>query len=685
MSAHDFLIEIGTEELPPKQLKKLISAFCFGVEEGLNRAELDFKTIKPFATPRRLALLIEGLSAAQPSRVVEKRGPAVLAAFSENKKPTQAATGFAKSCGTEVDKLKTIKTEKGEYLFFKQKVVGKKTTVLLPDIIQAALKKLPVAKLMRWADHNTEFVRPVKWVCAIYNNKPLKIKVLDKTASNITYGHRFHAPKAITLKNPNDYEKKLEKAFVIADYEKRKQKIRQKIKAITKNTGEVFFDEGLLDEITGLTEWPVALLGEFDKRFLNVPCEALISAMKTHQKCLPVYNKKQKLLPFYVTLSNIESKNKKRVIEGNNRVMRARLSDAEFFYQTDCKTPLSAFALTLKKVVFQSQLGTLQDKAERVASLCLHISEQLKLDAKNAKQAGLLAKADLMTEMVGEFPELQGTMGYYYALKSGLSNDLAQAIKTQYHPRFAKDTVPETHLGCTLALADKIDTLVGIFGINQIPTGDKDPFALRRAALGVLRIIIEGQYTLDLKKLLEFAEKQYKKSLENKNTAQDTLTFIMERLRAWYIDQNIDVNVFLAVLARHPTQPYDFHKRVLAVQHFLSLPEARALAAANKRVSNILKKQPITGRLNEALFEHGCEKTLAAKLIQKESSITPLYKKGDYVKALSSLASLRQPLDDFFDNVMVMTDDEATKNNRLVLLNHVRELFLHVADISILQ
>jgi glycyl-tRNA synthetase beta chain len=681
MTTKNFLLELGTEELPPKSLPKLSASLVDGINKELQQAGITFTAIKPFAAPRRLAVLITDLAATQPDRHIEKRGPALAAAFDANGQPTKACEGFLRACQASAEQL----IQRDGYVWFNGEEKGKTTVSLLPAIIQQAIQQLPIAKRMHWGNYDAEFVRPVHWIVMLYGNTVVPSTLLDHQASNITYGHRFHHPQAITLTHADDYEAALLAANVVADFAKRRDTIQQQIIAAAREVqGQAIIEEDLLNEVTALVEWPVALRGHFDERFLAVPQEALISSMQGHQKCFAIVDAQHNLLPYFITISNIASKDPQRVITGNERVMRARLSDAEFFYTTDLKQPLTYYAELLKNVVFQAQLGTLHDKAQRIIALAEVIAEQLKSNIDYASRAASLCKADLMTSMVGEFPELQGIAGFYYAKHTGEPAEVALAIKEHYLPRFAGDELPTTLSGCAVALADRLDTLVGIFGINQIPTGEKDPFALRRAALAILRIIIEHELSLDLHALISKAYANYA-SLPNQDTISQVFNFITERLRAWYIDKQIPVGIFAAVAAVKPTQPFDFHRRVLAVNHFCQLPEAEALAVANKRVSKILEKenQHINSEaINTALFEHDAERKLYEALNQSQVQIT-----GDmnYQQVLNNLAALRQPIDTFFDQVMVMVDDINIRHNRLVLLSKLRNMFLQVADISLLQ
>lgn len=686
-ACNDFLVEIGTEELPPKSLYQLASSFASNVEKELNQENLNYECVQFFATPRRLAILIKAIPAKQEDKVFERIGPIVTLAYDKAGKPTPAALGFAKSCKVALEELAIKSTPKGDCLYFSQQLSGESFITLAPLIVKKALGALPIAKPMRWGKHNAPFIRPVHWLVLLYGEQIIPCQLFDLEANNKTLGHRFHHPLAISLAQPQEYETKLlHQGYVICDYHKRKTSIRNQIESIAEQSGNhVVIDESLLDEVTGLVEWPVALLGKFDTKFLTVPQEALISAMKLHQKYFHLIDQKGCLIPSFVFIANISSKDPDEVIKGNERVIRARLADAEFFYHTDLKVGLDHYFNSLKTIIFQNKLGSLHDKAFRISSLAAYIASKLSIDAGLAQRAGLLCKADLTSEMVNEFPELQGIMGYYYALASNEPAEVALAIKEHYCPAFSGDTLPQTPLGNCIALADRLDTLIGIFSINQSPTGEKDPFALRRAALGVLRLLIENKLPLDLSDLLTEAAAGYQ--LSEKTLINDTLAFILERLRAWYLEQGIEADVFSAVFARYPTSPLDFDNRIKAVQFFKQLPQAQALAAANKRVSNILKQTalPPNTNYNYAFFEVIAEKMLADTIEAKAKEIEQLCQQDDFKQALTLLATFREPIDQFFDEVMVMTENEALRHNRLVLLNALRELFLKIADISLLQ
>ncbi len=691
----DCLIEIHTEELPPKAQIKLSESLRDGLAEKFGKENLAFDAIKAFATPRRIAVFVTKLADAQPDQVVERKGPALNAAFDQSGQPTKACEGFARSCGIKVSDLIKVKTEQGGWVVSRQAVKGKSVSVLLPVLLEQVISVLPIAKRMRWGGKEIEFARPVHSVILLYGKKVVPATILGCRTSNVAMGHRFMANKKIKITHAKDYETTLAKqGKIIADFAKRRELVQEQAQAVIADEigkkGKVLLSDALLDEVTGLVEYPVALCGQFDKAFLQVPKEVLISAMQDHQRYFPVVNSNAELLPYFVTVSNIKSKKPQQVVHGNERVLRARLSDAKFFFDTDKHEKLLDRVEKLKDIVYQAKLGTLHDKAIRLAKLTAAIAAKLGLNKAHAERAGLLAKADLVTNMVGEFPELQGVMGEYYARHDGESEEVAIALREQYMPRFAGDTLPQTKLGCVLALADKLDLLTGSFGINQIPTGDKDPFGLRRAALGIVRILVEPDMQLDLREILEDAVRDYQSTVkfENQDTVNMVLNFIRERMRAWYQDQNITPDVFSAVVTLDVTSLQDFHKRVLAVQSFKKLQEAEALSAANKRVSNILSKYQETIQLhnvNPAFFEETVEKELARQLELIQGEVTRLCQAGQYNEVLLRLASLRKPVDEFFDKVMVMTEDRSRRENRLLLLTRLRNMFLQVADIALLQ
>jgi len=689
MMSQSFLVEIGTEELPPKALKSLYQSFQQGIVDGLRAANLEAGASRAFGAPRRLAVLVENLAARQPDQTVEKLGPNVAAAFDKDGKVSKAAEGFARSCGVDFEQLERVATDKGERLAWRSVQPGKTTAELLPGIVGAALDQLPIPKRMRWGARRAEFVRPVHWVVMLFGHEVVDADVLGIKAGRDSRGHRFHHNQSVAIANPADYQLTLENnAYVVADFNERRGRIRAQVEALGKQLGgRAVIDEDLLDEVTGLVEWPVALAGGFEERFLAVPQEALISSMKEHQKYFHVVDTNGKLMPHFITVSNIESRDPAKVIAGNERVIRPRLSDAAFFYETDLKTPLGELREQLRKVVFQDKLGSVFDKTERIAGLATHIAARIGGNADWAARAGALSKADLMSGMVGEFDDMQGIAGEYYARHGGEAGEVAQAIREQYQPRFAGDELPATLTGIGVALADRIDTLVGIFGIGQLPTGSKDPFGLRRAALGILRMIVEKGFDLDLRDILAQAQAQYPQFAGQADLVDKVLFYMLERFRAWYEDENIPAEVFMAVSAKNLSRPLDINQRVQAVFRFSQLPEAATLASANKRVSNILAKRGDQGALpalQASLLVEPAEQQLAQQVAAQADRVKPLFATRQYREGLEQLAGLRGAVDEFFDSVLVMAEDEAVRNNRLALLEQLRGLFLEVADISVL-
>ncbi|TCK16889.1 glycyl-tRNA synthetase beta chain [Thiogranum longum] len=685
----NLLVEIGTEELPPKALRRLSEAFADGMSRLMDEAGLEYEGIQPYAAPRRLALLIRALPPAQQDREVVRRGPALAAAFDEDGCPTKAATGFAKSCGIEVEQLDQLETPKGSWLSFRAVEKGKATAELVPGMVQRALAGLPVPKRMRWGDREEEFVRPVHWVVLLFGEEVISAPVLGITAGRETRGHRFHHPQTIALASADDYVSLLCKpGHVLVDYRARRDIVRkQVIERGEELGGKALIDEDLLDEVCSLVEWPVAIAGQFDEAFLEVPSEALISSMQDHQKYFPVLNNEGCLLPCFITVANLESRDPEQIRAGNERVIRPRLSDAAFFWNQDRKTPLSGRADGLRNMVFQKKLGTLFDKQERIAKLAASIVTQIGGDPAHAERAARLSKCDLLTSMVYEFPELQGIMGRYYALHDGAPEAVAVAIEEHYLPRFSGDRLPQHPVGQTLAIADRLDSLVGIFAIGQPPSGDKDPFALRRAALGLVRVIIEGKLDLDLEALLQQAASGFDPGIKADEAVNPVFDYVMDRLRGYYQDNNIPADLVEAVLVTRPVRLLDFDKRIRACQVFRELPEATALAAANKRIANILRKaeQPIPERIDNSLLVDTAEKQLAEELAALKPDVLQLMEQGNYTPALQKLAGLRDAVDTFFDKVMVMVEDDALRANRLALLNELGALFLRTADLSRLQ
>lgn len=682
------LIELGTEELPPKALKTLALSFHDQISAQLTKANLAFSEINWYASPRRLALMVKDLEANQLDKVVEKRGPSVSVAFDDQGVATKAAQGWARSNGITVEQADRIKTDKGEWLLHKATEKGQHISDLLPEMVNSAVAKLPIPKPMRWGAERVQFIRPVHTLTLMFGADVIAGETLGVKSANKLQGHRFHSEGLITLAHANDYLTTLKDAYVIADYAERQKIIVEGIQAAADNLDAVaLLDEELLDEVTALVEWPVTLVGSFDETFLEVPAEPLIYSMKDHQKYFPVNDKAGNLLNKFIFITNIESKDPKQVVFGNEKVIRPRLADAEFFFKTDKKQSLTSRLESLESVLFQKQLGTLKAKSERIADVSAFIASKIKENKDDAYRAGLLSKTDLMSEMVLEFPQVQGTMGKYYAIHDGESEAIAQALEDQYRPRFAGDTLPEANIGCAVAIADKIDTLVGIFGIGQAPKGDKDPFALRRAAIGLIRIITEKQLNLDIADLISYSKTLFADKLTNDNVTNDVIDFVMGRFRAYYEEQSITVDVIQAVLVNKPTAPLDFDKRVKAVSHFKSLAEAQTLAAANKRVGNILAK--FDGELyqsfNAELATEAAETSLANAFAGVKEQVAGFIENNEYQSALTALSSIKTEIDNFFEHVMVMADDEAVKINRLTLLNEIRNSFLAIADISLLN
>lgn len=688
MATQNFLIELGTEELPPTALRTLAEAFASQFEAQLKDADLSHQGVTWYASPRRLALKVAALSDRQPDKVVEKRGPAVSAAFDADGNPTKAAMGWARGNGIDVSEAERLKTDKGEWLLYRQHVPGQAIDALLPVLADNALNKLPIPKPMRWGDKDTQFIRPVKTLVMLYGETLIEGTILGVASDRVIRGHRFMGEPNLTLAHADHYPERLEReGKVMADYEKRKALIIKDAKAAADAVGGMAeLDEDLVEEVTSLVEWPVVLTASFENKYLKVPSEALVYTMKGDQKYFPVYDANGELLPKFIFVSNIESKDPTQVISGNEKVVRPRLADAEFFFDTDRKRPLIDRLPELDSAVFQKQLGTIKDKTDRITALAGQIAERIGADKAHTERAGQLAKCDLMTSMVFEFTETQGVMGMHYARHDGEPEAVALALNEQYWPRFAGDKLPTTPVSSAVAMADKMDTIVGIFGIGQAPKGS-DPFALRRAALGVLRIIVENGYQLDLVDLIRDAKAQYDDRLTHKEVETEVLDFMLGRFRSWYQDMGYSVDIIQAVLARRPTKPADFDSRVKAVSHFRSLDEAEALAAANKRVGNILAKYDgeLPSTVDSSLLQEDAEKALADVVAEKVAAVKPLFADSDYQGALTELAQLRTPVDAFFDNVMVMADDPALKANRLAMLHLIREQFLNVADISVLQ
>lgn len=694
-STTDFLVELGTEELPPTSLKVLSDAFTQGIINGLSQERLNFNSnaIQTFATPRRLAVIVADVDIQQADQAVEKLGPAIKAAYDKEGNPSKAAEGFARSNGVKFDQLEKVDTDKGERLCYKSIEKGQPTTLLLEKIVAHSLSQLPIAKRMRWGSSRTEFVRPAHWLVMLFGDKVVDATVLGLKADRLSFGHRFHAPETLTIASANAYEQTLEEqGSIIASFDKRRTIIKEQVKALANTLkGEAVTENDLLDEVTALVEKPVALAGKFDAEFLDIPNEALIYSMSEHQKYFHVVAsnsaKKNQLLPYFITVSNIESKDPSSIISGNERVIRPRLADAAFFFETDKKLSLQTLRDRLKPVIFQQQLGTVFEKTERIAKLAESIAEKLGANSQAAKVAGEYCKADLASDMVLEFDKMQGIAGGYYARHEGLSNDIADAIESHYLPKFSGDKVPDTTIACAVALADRLDTLTGIFGIGQEPSGSKDPFALRRAAIGVLQIILQNQLVLNIKELLDSAVHQHSAVKDKASTSLKVAHYIFDRFATYYQEQGHTTEVFQAVRQIESFDALDFNARILAVADFVKQPESESLSAANKRVSNILEKSDNTidaSNFEASLLKDDYEKALANAVTEKENVCAPLFEQNNYREGLLALTELKTVVDDFFDHVMVNAEDETIKNNRLALLAKLRRLFLKVADVSFL-
>jgi glycyl-tRNA synthetase beta chain len=687
--ANDFLVEIGTEELPPKALRTLMEAFGANLAAGIDDARLAHGEVRAFASPRRLAVLVARLAHSQEDRSVEQKGPPVRVAFDDDGNPTPAATAFAGKCGVPIDELDRVATDKGEWLVFNTVEHGRSAAELLPEIIERALATLPVPRRMRWGAGDAEFVRPVHWVVLLHGREVVEASIMGIPAGRETRGHRYHSSGNIAVSRPAEYLEALEKeGHVIADFERRRNMVRDGVVAAAEQAGGNIVDgESLYDEVAALVEWPVPIVGAFDEVYLDLPREVVVSTLTGHQRYFPVADDDGRLLPHFVTVANLESRDPEQVIEGNERVIRPRLADAAFFWESDRKKTLAAREEALRDVVYQRGLGTLFDKSHRIGRIAAWLADQLGADKAAVERAAALAKCDLLTGMVGEFPDLQGIMGRYYALSDGEPDAVADAIAEHYQPRFAGDELPESQAGQVLAVAEKLDTLAGIFSIGKKPSGNRDPFGLRRAALGTVRILVERGIDVDLKALIAFAvEQQPQGKADESELAADLYGFVTERLRRYFLDRDsgLRTETFDAVMAREPESLVDFDRRLAAVQTFARLEQAESLAAANKRIANILRQagDPEGLEVKDKLLELGAEKTLRNALENARDKVGPMLEQRRYAEILGELADLRDPVDRFFDDVMVMVDDEAVRDNRLALLGELRALFLDVADIS---
>lgn len=686
----DLLFELGCEELPPTSLLKLSNALTEQVTQGLQAAGLEFGAVHPYATPRRLSLWIESVSTHQPDQLVEKRGPAIKAAYQEDGTPSKATLGFMHGCGPDVqlDQLQTLKTDKGEWLMFRQSVAGQPATQLLPDILNRSLAALPIAKRMRWGNRDDEFVRPVHWVVLMLGNSIVHTKILGVPTGDVSWGHRFHANQTIQISNPSQYAELLHsQGRVMVNFNQRQDLIRQIADDAAKAVhGQAHIEADLLEEVTALVEWPVAVTGKIDQQYLALPKEALITTMQSNQKYFPVLDQDGELLPYFITISNIESSRPKSVQEGNERVVRPRLSDAEFFWQQDRKQSLEDRVGLLDKIVFQHKLGTLRDKTRRVEFMADFLAKALGGDPVLAIRAALLSKTDLLTNMVGEFASLQGIMGRYYAEADQEPAEVALAIEEHYYPKQAGAALPSSKTGDIVALADKIDTIVGIFSAGLIPSGDKDPYALRRAALGLIRILVEHQLDLDVEQMVHASIQQFSHVFDQQDTQTKVLNFITERFRGYSQSRGYTAEQFEAVLRVAPLRPAEFDLRLQAVQEFMRLPEADSLCAANKRIQNLLRKSGVT-QLNgsdQNLLTEPAEKQLLAALESVNHQITPKIADREYTSALRDLSKLETPVNQFFEDILVMSDNPNLRDARLSLLQSLHNNFIKIADISVI-
>ncbi len=688
MGTDTLLIEIGTEELPPTAAKTLSDSLVLYIADELKKAAFSYSEIKPYVTPRRLALTIHQVSASQPEQDIERKGPALKAAYDEHGQATKAALGFAKSCGVQMQDLQTLETDKGAWLYFKSRIAGKSLEEVLPDIIEQGLAKLPIPRPMRWGDNEVEFVRPIHWIVVMYGSRVIPCKIKNINAANVTFGHRFHSPNAISLSNADEYQSVLSKAKVVADFQERKNIILSAIKNIARQYNAVLdFPDSLLEEVCNLVEWPCAIVGEFSPDFLSIPHEALVVTMQEAQRYFPMFSKHDHtLLPYFITIANIESSNPGTIKHGNERVIKPRFEDAGFFWSRDKQHTLASRAEKLKDILFEKQLGSIFDKAQRVQSLAKYLCQQLNSPEEHAVRTAYLCKADLLTEMVNEFPKLQGIMGRYYALHDNEANEVATAIEEHYQPLQSGGKLPSSMAGKIVALSDRIDTLVGIFATGKKPTGVKDPYALRRAALGVIRIAIEEKVDFDLPLFISQSAQLLKNKLDIADSEKEVFDFIFDRLRGYFIEQGIAADTFEAVRNSSPTRLLDFADRIQAVQHFRTLSESESLAAGNKRIRNILKKATSENlSVDTKLFCEKAEQDLFEQSTQLQESVTTKFAAREYSEALTQLATLRPVIDQFFDDVMVMDEDENIRNNRIALLASVNKMFSTIADISLLQ
>ncbi len=685
----DLLFELGTEELPPKSLTTLVSAFRVNVASGFQKLGLIHGEIRSYGTPRRLSVFVRDLSSMQSDQTLERRGPALQAAYQADGTPTKATEGFARSCGVPVDQLGVIQTDKGQWLGFTQRIPGVASTQLLPDIFHQALADLPIAKRMRWGAGTAEFVRPVHWAVLLFGDEVVEAEILGVSTGRLTHGHRFHQPTPFAISAPDRYEHELrEKGRVIVDPEERKRAVEHMARdAASQLGGHPCIDDDLLGEVSALVEWPVPVVGRFDARYLDLPAEVLVTTMQANQKYFPVKDAQGRLIPYFITISNLESSCSDTVRQGNERVIVPRLSDAEFFWTQDRKRSLESRTADLATVTYQKTLGSLLERTHRLERLGVRIAHALDVSQGAIERAARLAKADLLTEMVSEFPNLQGIMGRYYARAEGETDEVALAIEEHYQPRAAGGPLPSSDEGSVLALAEKCETLAGIFSTGLLPSGDRDPFGLRRAALGMLRILIEQKRDLDIRQLFEHALGLYEHAFDHSKTLETILEFVHERMRSYFLEAGYASDEIESVLCLKPPRPLDAARRLRAVRDFRHLAAADSLAAANKRIRNLLRRsdETVAGTVDEVLLTDPLEQALFEAARHARSDLLPLLQKSDYATALSRLAQLRDPVDAFFENVLVMAPEPGLRRNRLGLLALIENLFLGIADIGRLQ
>ena len=682
----ELLLEIGTEEIPAGFIPQALIDLESLAKKELEASRIDFNGIKTLGTPRRLVLVIESVSEKQRDEETKKIGPSKQSAFDEKGNPTKAAIGFAKSQSVPVESLTMIQTEKGEYVCAVKKEPGRPTSEILSSLLPKCIFSIPFQKSMRWADVPIRFARPIHWILALFGGEVIPFEVGNIRSGNITYGHRFMHPDYFPVKDFQSYLQKAREASVIVDPAERKKRIEDEmIREGAKVSGRVLKDEELLNEVNFLVEYPVALCGTFDNKFLSLPKEILVHSMKEHQRYFPLVDDHGRLFPHFVCISNIDPINREVVVKGNEKVLRARLSDAAFFFEDDLKTPLEKRLEQLKKVVFQAKLGTSYQKVMRFKQLALWMTERTDPTLREVvERASLLCKADLVTGMVGEFPKLQGIVGREYARLSGEKPEVAEAIYEHYLPGFAGDRLPSSPIGDIVSIADKMDTIVGCFGVGLVPTGTADPFGLRRQALGIIRIILEKKYPISLRGLIEESEKQLKEKMERPvgKVKEEVLDFFRVRYQNFLLDKGYPFDVTEAVISNSFGELLDIQHRIDALRTAREWKDFGSIVIGFKRAMNILKGLTSTMEINPSLFSEPVEKNLYQSFLKARENISRFLSQKDYETALLEMTQMKKPIDDFFDGVMVMVEDEAIRNNRLALLDEIGKVFLRIADFS---